>query len=222
MTQLELLRMHVEALFSMDENGHLVSVNEPWDNTKPAPLLYVGKTLESERVLYARYDVDEELYRKANSLIQRGVMEPKAFVELFNAQDLFEEICYSALTPHKVCNECVILTADKMHEFDLYQFDWLMEEVNVVQPCCAFLDGRKVVSVCRSVRISNAHEAGIETAKQYRGKGYAEKVLAAWSMEVSKLGKVPLYSTLKTNHSSQRVASKSNLHPFATGFSIGN
>lgn len=220
MTQLELLNMHVDALFAKDKNDRLVSVNEPWDNTKPAPLLYIGKTLKSESVLYARYDVDDEIFSRASALIQSGVMEPQAFAELFDGPYLCEEVCYSIPAQHRAYKECVILTQHNLHDFDLHQFGWLTEEIDVAQPCCAFLDGRKVVSVCRSVRIAKAHEAGIETAMEYRGNGYAKEVLATWSMEVFKLGKTPLYSTSITNLSSQRVASKSGLPLFATGFSI--
>ena len=220
MTQAELLDLHVKALFSMDGNGRLVSINEPWDNTKPAPLLYVGQTSESGPVLYTRYDVDDELRRRANDLLQRSVAEPKVFADLLHAKSVSEELCYLFPRQCPANGECVLLTADNIRAYDLHEFGWLMEEIDTAQPCAAFLEDRKVVSVCRSVRISGAHEAGIETAVRYRGNGYAGKVLAAWSAEVHQLGRTSLYSTSKANLLSQRVADKFGLRLFATGFSI--
>jgi len=220
MTQAELLEMHVKALFLMDGNGRLASINEPWDGAKPAPLLYVGRALNAEPVLYTRYDVGDELFREAEDLMRRGARGPEAFAALFNAPRVSEELCYWVPLRQQTCEECVLLTVGNLSAYDLCTFDWLAEEIGAAQPCCAFLDGKRIASVCRSVRISTAHEAGIETAAPYRGSGCAGKVLAAWSAEVYKLGKIPLYSTSKANYSSQRVADKFGLPRFATGFSI--
>lgn len=74
--------------------------------------------------------------------------------------------------------------------------------------------------MCRSVRIDKAHEAGIETLPQYRGRGYALSVLAAWAEAVRETGGLPLYSTFRSNIASQEVARKAGLEKFAEGFHI--
>lgn len=50
----------------------MVSVNEPWDASVPAPLLYVGRTEEARLALFARFDLDAEAYASARALAQEG------------------------------------------------------------------------------------------------------------------------------------------------------
>ncbi|MXY71814.1 MAG: GNAT family N-acetyltransferase, partial [Dehalococcoidia bacterium] len=74
-------------------------------------------------------------------------------------------------------------------------------------------------SVCGSVRITpEAHEAGVETSANARGRGFAVAVVAAWAQAVRALGAEPLYSTSWDNAASQAVASKLGLIPYASTF----
>jgi len=62
------------------------------------------------------------------------------------------------------------------------------------------------VSVCCSVRITpTAHEAGVETHREFRGHGYAAHVVSAWASTVRDIGPIPLYSTSWQNTASQRL-----------------
>lgn len=64
-------------------------------------------------------------------------------------------------------------------------------------------------SVCASVRSSAAaHEAGLETAPDARGRGLATRVTGAWARRVVALGAAPCYSTDHDNHASRAVAAK--------------
>jgi RimJ/RimL family protein N-acetyltransferase len=94
-------------------------------------------------------------------------------------------------------------------------FEGLRAELHDWQPFLAIVEERKVVSVCRSVRItSQAHEAGVETLSGFRGKGYATEVVAAWASLVKSMGAIPLYSTSWENIASQAVAKKLELVPY--------
>jgi predicted GNAT family acetyltransferase len=79
------------------------------------------------------------------------------------------------------------------------------------------VDGNPV-SVCFSARSSPvACEAGVETAAQFRGRGYAGVVTAAWARAIRASGRTPFYSTSWTNGASLANARKLGL--IATGSS---
>jgi predicted GNAT family acetyltransferase len=71
------------------------------------------------------------------------------------------------------------------------------------------------------VRITHeAHEAGVETLPDFRGRGYATDVVAGWARLVRSLGAVPLYSTSWENAASQAVARKLRLVQYGADFHI--
>lgn len=60
----------------------------------------------------------------------------------------------------------------------------------------------------------------MDTVSSHRGKGYALKAVAAWAIAVRAEGRIPFYSTSWDNQSSQRVAEKLGLIPFAVEFTL--
>jgi len=71
------------------------------------------------------------------------------------------------------------------------------------------------------VRITpEAHEAGVESLPEFRGRGYATDVVAAWALLVKSLGALPLYSTSWENTASQAVATKLQLVQYGGDFHI--
>src|SRR5688500_18111087 len=99
---------------------------------------------------------------------------------------------------------------------------WMTGEIDAGRgPVMAIYEGRHPVSVCFCARrLTAAAEAGVETARAFRGRGYAPRVAMAWAAAVRSQGLVPLYSTEWENHASLAVARKLDLVPFATDFSI--
>lgn len=97
----------------------------------------------------------------------------------------------------------------------------MVAEVADWQPFIAVVEDGRVVSVCRSVRITPAaHEAGVETLPEFRGKGYARDVVAGWVHAVRSLGSIPLYSTSWENTASQAVARKLQVVPYGADFHV--
>lgn len=45
-TDIELMKIQVEVLFTQDENGHLQRINEPTGDVEPAPRFFFGYTNE--------------------------------------------------------------------------------------------------------------------------------------------------------------------------------
>ena len=100
-------------------------------------------------------------------------------------------------------------------------FEELVEELPDWQPFLAIVEEGRAVSVCRSVRITpDAHEAGVETLPDFRGKGYAKDVVAGWARLVQSMGALPLYSTSWENTASQAVAKKLHLVPYGADFHV--
>lgn len=100
-------------------------------------------------------------------------------------------------------------------------FEDLASELCDWQPFLAIVEDGRAVSVCRSVRItSNAHEAGVQTLGDYRGKGYGKDVVAGWACAVRALGAIPMYSTTWENAASRAVAAKLQLRLYGVDFQI--
>ena len=88
-------------------------------------------------------------------------------------------------------------------------------------PIVAVVEEGRAVSVCFSSRRSHeAAECGVETAAEYRGRGLAPRVTAAWAQAVRASSLIPLYSTSWSNAPSLAVARKLGLAPYAGRWSI--
>jgi hypothetical protein len=69
--------------------------------------------------------------------------------------------------------------------------DWL-PDVPHRQPFLAVIEGGEAVSICASVRISEAvHCAGVETHPDHRRPGYALDAVAGWASAVRSRGATP-------------------------------
>ena len=223
MTRRDLMRLHVEALFTHDTHGDLVAVNEP--HGSPAPRFFVGRT-EDGIILRFRCDVDVELRHELEAaarshLLDKRLDEPcdttrysvilgrSAPVEHVWAGPAF---CFPvALSESTRAAHITAITEANTDLLASHFQDW-MRDVARCQPMLGMLVDGNVVSLCCSVRRTElADEAGVETAVPYRGRGYASHVTVAWADAVRKHDRVPLYSTSWANASSRAVALKAGL-----------
>ena len=110
---------------------------------------------------------------------------------------------------------------DDIQALSLHFSGWTASEIPHRTPIAAFVEEGRAVSVCFSSRRSDiAAECGVETAEEYRGRGLAARVTAAWGLAVRASGRVPLYSTSWWNAPSLAVARKLGLVPYAGRWSI--
>lgn len=79
-------------------------------------------------------------------------------------------------------------------------------------PCFAIVANGSAVSACRTARhVDRVVQAGVNTLEDYRGRGYATRVVRAWGKAVTERGWEPLYSTWRENTASRAVAGKLGL-----------
>ena len=98
---------------------------------------------------------------------------------------------------------------------------WTADEIPERSPIVGLRQDGHIVSVCFCARLSKvAAEAGVETAMDYRGRGFGARVTAAWAQLILESGRLPLYSTSWTNAASLSVARKLGLMLCASDWSI--
>lgn len=230
---LELMNIHVRALFTHDADSRILFVNEPDSMVISAPRLFLGRT-RAGNVWRFHADLPEQLCQELDALCAD---EPSVSVE-FNkpprhlenylrlletdapVQETSSGLAYQ-FTEYGISSKSLFLVTENNAEILQGGFEKLIEELPLWQPFVALVKENRAVSVCRSVRLTpEAHEAGVETLKDFRGKGYATEVTTEWARLVQAAGAVPLYSTSWENISSQAVARKLQLKFYGTDLSI--
>jgi RimJ/RimL family protein N-acetyltransferase len=229
MNDRELMRMHVEALFTRDAAGRLLRVNEP--DGGDAPRFFLGRTAEGSDCWFRR-DVDGRLARELEAAAKawRSGDHPLAPGDPARYQALLERAAPIQRTeagpaycfPREPSEpaDVVPVTGGNAEILRPHLEPWLdstapgLLTMAVVEDGCA-------VAVCSSVRITDAaREAGVETAPGFRGRGHAARAVAAWAAAVRRTGAIPLYSTSWSNTASQAVARKLGLRMFGADLHI--
>jgi RimJ/RimL family protein N-acetyltransferase len=209
MTDRELMRIHVEALFTRDAAGRLLRINEP------------------------RGDVDDDLVRElaAEAMARRSGGDhrlahehPAAYEALLERMAPIQrtEAGPAYCFPGEIIEPAgvVCVTGENAEILRPHLESWLDSTAPGLLTMAVVEDGR-AVAVCSSVRITDeAREAGVETAPGFRGRGHAARVVAAWAAAVRRMGAIPLYSTSWSNAASQRVARKLGLRMFGADLHI--
>jgi hypothetical protein len=216
MNDRELMRLHARALFTHDARGRLCRVNEP--NGATAPRFFLGRTVTGNEWRF-RDDVADDVVEELEALCRReppGLVTNPLQVDATPYTAVLERHApvramwtgpsYRFPPLFRGSTDTILVTDRNVDVLRLHFAAWL-DEVACRQPFVAYIDNNMAVSVCCSVRITSAaHEAGVETAAEFRGRGYGARVVTAWAREVSKLGSVPLYSTSWQNAASRHLA----------------
>ena len=232
--ELELMRLHVEALYVHDGLGRLCRVNQ-WNGGVP-PRLFLGRT-RSGHVLRFRTDVDAALVAELTRIWEAarqgpdaspGLQRPacaEALVHALAAHGPVERIWAG---PAYAARADAPVRAGGTVEIDAGNADLLrggleawLPDVPHQQPLLAVVEHARAVALCASVRITDAaHEAGVETVPAARRRGHASRAVAAWITAVRALGATPLYSTDWDNASSRALAARLGLWQFGVDFHV--
>jgi len=222
----ELMRIHLDALFTRDAGGRLLRVNEP--DGKEAPRFFLGRTREGNELRF-RADLPEDLMEALEAACRDEAPGPELLVppygatrfEALLAQSLpirhrWAGLAYSFAPELPPAAGPIPVTEINVDLLRPHLEDWCAD-VLLRQPAMMVLDEGRAVSLCCSVRRGPVgHEAGVETAPAFRGRGYATRAVAAWAGAVRRLGRLPLYSTSWENAASRALAGRLGLECFGT------
>ncbi len=218
----DLAHKRVDALYRCDERGRLTSINQ-WDGGA-APQFFLMRTVGGMISRY-RADLPEDLVHRLEALC---VSEPAGdLTGRFPAHHAkYLELLASHAPVNRVwAGPAYMFTQDLPlggpaieigeHNADLLRGgleDW-MPDVPHRQPFMAVIEKDQAVSLCASVRISDAvHCAGVTTRVDHRRKGHAINAVAGWARAVrARCRAVPFYSTSWENVASLGVARRLKL-----------
>src|SRR5207247_7480481 len=98
---------------------------------------------------------------------------------------------------------------------------WTPDELPGRAPILGIVEDGHAVSICFCARRSSvAAEAGLDTAANFRGRGFGAQVAAAWARAIRDSGRLPLYSTSWSNAASLAVARKLKLRACASDWNL--
>lgn len=219
----DLMRVRVEALFTHDAHGRMLRSNEP--DGVPAPRLFLGRT-RSGHVFRLGQAVPDSLARRLAGIIDREPPQDDLRAPPVGAEALRDALERDAPIvretagpayrfPDALRSPSIAVVSITAESARLVQETWPDLVLPDWQPCFAVVRDGAAVSVCFSARRGRqAAEAGVNTLPEFRGRGYAAAVTAAWGAAVRDLGLVPLYSTTWDNTASQGVARRAGLLMF--------
>jgi RimJ/RimL family protein N-acetyltransferase len=227
------MNIHVRALFTHDAESRLLFLNEPDSAVTPAPRLFLGRT-RAGNVWRFRAGLSEKLCEELDALcadeppmdieVNKPPRNFETFVRLLEKYAPVQETSSGPayrFIEYEMRSKPLLAVTENNAEILQEGFEKLIEELPAWQPFVALMEENRAVSVCRSVRITaEAHEAGVETLPDFRGKGYGKDVAAAWAVLVQAAGVIPLYSTSWENAASQAVARKLHLKCYGADFQV--
>lgn len=228
---LRLMDSHARALFTHDAQSRLLRVNEPGGGGV-APRFFLGRTREGN-VWRFRADLSEMLIEELEArcmdepLGQEFQSKPRHFEDYLRllethapVQEMWQGPAYR-FAEYPAPSRPVVAITKANAELLGRGFEDLIPELPDWQPFLAVVENGRAVSICRSVRITpEAHEAGVETLADFRGKGYAKDGVAGWARLVRAIGAIPLYDTSWENTASQAVAKKLQLIAYGADFHV--
>jgi RimJ/RimL family protein N-acetyltransferase len=232
LSDLDIMELHVDAEFTHDAAGDLVSTNEP--AAAIAPRFFLGHTTLGLVVRFRR-DVAATRRRaleNAVKLVERAPtaqmdrpLDPAPFEHILSEDAPIQHTSVGLafrfpLSVRAVAGTRILRAAADAAILHPLLAAWA-PDIQASPPLVAFVLDGQAVAVCGSVRITpQAHEAGVETAAPFRGRGYGKAAVAAWATAVRSLGIEPVYSTTWQNDASRAVALSLGLAPIGRDLHI--
>jgi hypothetical protein len=230
MKDVQLMQLHVEALFTRDANHDLVRVNEP--NGAPAPRFFLGRTRDGV-ICRFRHDVDAATRRALRKALEDQtaratsidlLADPLPYQHILSRTAPVERTWFGPAyciprRPPVLAPTIAVTTVNADRLRPLLEA-WL-PDVPRCQPMIALeVEARVVTLCCSGRRTKDADEAAVETVTSYRNRGYGRLVVQAWASAVYAEGRLPLYSTSWENTASQAVMRKLERAPFGVDLHI--
>jgi hypothetical protein len=124
--------------------------------------------------------------------------------------------------PDEIAQPADVRLIDRIELLERHFRGWTAEEIPWRTPIVAIMHDGYPVSVCFCATVNSKAgiEAGVETAADFRRRGFAARVTAAWARAIQASGRIPLYSTNWQNIASRGVARKLGLIQYANDWSL--
>lgn len=229
-TDLDLMRFHVEALFTHDANSDLVAVNEP--DGAPAPRFFIGRTRDGI-VCRFRRDLDLETRRALRAACEVQMSKPQPldmptdplpYQEILSRNAQVERTwfgpAYCIPRSARASAVTVAITASNTELLRSLLETWVPDVASCQPMIASLIDGRAVSVCCSGRRTNAAHEAAVETVTAYRNRGHGSQVVTAWAEAVYAADRIPLFSTAWENTASRAVMRKLEVMPFGTDLHV--
>lgn len=226
------MRKRLATLYRCDDRGRILSIN--YFAAGEVPRFHLMRTANGN-FARCRRDVPDDLVAKLERICEcEPVVDPPTripalYAEYLNALGLpstYDErwsgpayMIDHDLTPR--VPPPIAIDEGNAHLLRSKLEQW-QPDVQHSQPLVAIIVDGRAVSVCASVRISDAvHCAGVETLPEYRRRGFAVSAVAGWARAVRALGATPFYSTWWDNTASQAVAARLGAKLAGVDFHVG-
>jgi RimJ/RimL family protein N-acetyltransferase len=217
-------QLQLETLFVLDAAGRIRSTREPNPAHGPAFVL-VRDRRSFAWAVHADLpsNIDRELSALARSETPTNVIsDPPRHADRYTALlggQIDAGPVFTFPPPRSPSGDTSVV--ESIAELTRHFRGWTADEIPERSPIVAMMHDGHAISVCFSARrSSDAAEAGVETAVEFRGRGYGAHVTAAWARLIRESGRLPLYSTSWSNMASLAVARKLALTPAASDWSI--
>lgn len=229
-SDLDLLRVELRTLWEHDPRGRLLRENRPGQGV--CPHLVIGAT-DIGYVSAIGSHVPDRLAREleaavaARSAVPVSPSErPEPLDECARLLEQFAQPIVVSSGPSYLIENAlgVDVDADVVRSIDDHRQmnvarpdnwppgEWADLLAGAMGPWAMAVAGERVVSLCHASRLTDeAAEAGVWTDPEYRGRGYAAAVTAAWASLLAPSGRYLFYSTSSENSSSRNVAARLNL-----------
>lgn len=215
----------LRAMFVVDTNRRMTASPEP--NTHPPPLFALIRGASS-CAWAVRADVPGELAAELDRLAGEEPPIADLRAEPIHANDYRsmlrgQVVSGPAFTfPDQIARPADVALIDKLELLERHFRGWIADEIRWRVPIVAVMDDGYPVSVCFCATRNSepAIEAGLETAADFRRRGFGARVTAAWASAIRASGRIPLYSTSWSNTASLAVARKLGLVQYASDWSV--
>lgn len=233
LTDLELLEIEIETLWSADHRGRLVK-SRGYDG-RTAPHLVIAVSNDGQ-IAAIGHEVPDALAVELQAAVAGGSPSPPATppASLARCEQLLKESIGPVelssgpgyLIPPATAFESAAKivhsddgNAENLRDQIPERAGWRREEWHllldgVFGPWAVATIGDRIIAICHTARLTDrGAEAGLWTDPEFRGQGHGAAATAAWASLLAPSGRHLFYSTSATNLSSQGVAARLNLHP---------
>ncbi len=231
--------LHLNTAFILNDEGRITSTREP--GAQRGPLFSLVRS--ATRCRWAvRADVPNDLARELDRLAREELpaldfreapVHAVRYVSLLGGRigSSHDAVTKSRQSdgplftfPDVVAQPADVVVVEDERLLEHHFRGWVAGEIAAGRaPVLAIVEDSFPVSVCFCARRSDvAAEAGLETAAQFRGRGFGPRVTRAWALAIRSSGRIPLYSTSWTNAASLAVARKLGLMAYASHWDLSD